>query len=47
LLLDSVPERLGELVRSPSLAGVAQLVALFVLTACVGAGYLYGTTVWG
>jgi len=47
LLRDSVPERLGELVRSPSLAGVAQLVALFVLTACVGAGYLYGTTVWG
>jgi len=47
LLFDSVPDRLGDLVRSPSVAGVLQLVALFVLTGCVGAGYLYGTRVWG
>ncbi|MDS0258461.1 glycosyltransferase [Haloarcula sp. S1CR25-12] len=47
LLFESVPDRLGDLVRSPSVAGVLQLVALFVLTGCVGAGYLYGTTVWG
>lgn len=47
LLLDSVPDRIGGLVRSPSVVAAVQLVALFVLTGFVGAGYLYGTTVWG
>jgi len=47
LLFESVPDRIGGLVRSPSFAAVTQLLVLFVLTACVGAGYLYGTTVWG
>jgi glycosyltransferase involved in cell wall biosynthesis len=47
LLLSFVPQRLGSLVRSPSLSGVAQLLFLFVLTGAVGAGYLYGAYVWG
>ena len=47
LLLSFVPQRLVSLVRSPSLAGVLQILFLFVLTGCVSAGYLYGTTVWG
>ncbi|OYR77047.1 glucosyl-dolichyl phosphate glucuronosyltransferase [Halorubrum ezzemoulense] len=47
LLFDSVPGRVGDLVRSPSVAGCLQLFALFVLTGVVGAGYLYGVTVWG
>jgi len=47
LLCDSAPERVGDLVRSPSVAGCLQLLALFVLTGVVGAGYLYGVTVWG
>ncbi|MFC7077588.1 glucosyl-dolichyl phosphate glucuronosyltransferase [Haloarcula halophila] len=46
LLFDSVPNRLDGIVRSPSVAGVLQLLFLFVLTGAVGAGYLYGTTVW-
>jgi len=47
LLLSFVPQRIGSLIRSPSLAGLAQLLFLFVLTGAVGAGYLYGITVWG
>jgi glycosyltransferase involved in cell wall biosynthesis len=47
LLLSYVPERVGDLVRSPSVAGVLQLVFLFVLTGAVGTGYLYGAYVWG
>jgi glycosyltransferase involved in cell wall biosynthesis len=47
LLLSYVPDRVGTLVRSPSVAGVLQLVFLFVLTGAVGAGYLYGAYVWG
>ncbi|WP_284009634.1 glucosyl-dolichyl phosphate glucuronosyltransferase [Haloarcula pelagica] len=46
LLFESVPDRLDGVVTSPSLAGVLQLIFLFVLTAAVGAGYLYGATVW-
>jgi len=41
-----VPGRLGGLLRRPSLAALAQLVALVVLTAAVGAGYLYGLVRW-
>ena len=47
LLFDSAPGRVDDLVRSPSVAGCLQLFALFVLTGVVGAGYLYGVTVWG
>ncbi|WP_254274261.1 glucosyl-dolichyl phosphate glucuronosyltransferase [Haloarcula marina] len=47
LLFSFVPERLGGLVTSPSVAAVLQLVFLFVLTGAVGVGYLYGMYVWG
>jgi len=46
LLFDSAPDRAGSLVKSPSVAAALQLVTLFALTACVGAGYLYGVSVW-
>lgn len=46
LLGEFVPERLVALVRSPSTAALSQLVMLFVLTAAVGGGYLYGTFAW-
>jgi len=42
LLFTYVPDRLSGLMRSPSLAKVEQLVAIFVFTAAVGVGYLYG-----
>ncbi|MGM0590530.1 MAG: glucosyl-dolichyl phosphate glucuronosyltransferase [Halobacteriota archaeon] len=41
LMLVYVPDRLGDLVRNPSLAKVQQLVMIFVFTAAVGLGYLY------
>ncbi|WP_135302723.1 glucosyl-dolichyl phosphate glucuronosyltransferase [Haloarcula amylovorans] len=47
LLFTFVPERLRDLVRSPSVAALSQLVFLFVLTGAVGTGYLYGAYVWG
>lgn len=43
LLTEFVPERVKELVRSPSLAALVQLAMLFVFTGCVGVGYLYGS----
>jgi hypothetical protein len=42
LLFDSTPRRLRRLVTRPSLDGLKKLVMLYVLTACVGFGYLYG-----
>ncbi|SFS68492.1 glucosyl-dolichyl phosphate glucuronosyltransferase [Halostagnicola kamekurae] len=42
LMLEFVPDRLRSLVGGPSLAKVKQLVAIFVFTAAVGFGYLYG-----
>lgn len=42
LATSAVPRRLRELLRSPSLSMASQLVMLFVLTVCVGAGYLWG-----
>ncbi|XVH31361.1 glucosyl-dolichyl phosphate glucuronosyltransferase [Haloferacaceae archaeon DSL9] len=42
LLLTFVPMRLRELVRSPSTARAKQVIAIFVFTAAVGFGYLYG-----
>jgi len=47
LLFTSVPDRVGDIVRSPSVASVLQLVFLFMLTGAVGVGYLYGMYVWG
>jgi glycosyltransferase involved in cell wall biosynthesis len=41
LLTYFVPERLKKLVRSPSVAAVQQLVAIFVFTGAVGLGYAY------
>jgi glycosyltransferase involved in cell wall biosynthesis len=45
LLFDNVPSRLQGLVRSPSVAKAVQLLMLFVFTATVGLGYLYGIVV--
>ncbi|MDS0292772.1 glucosyl-dolichyl phosphate glucuronosyltransferase [Halogeometricum luteum] len=42
LLTAYVPDRLYELAKQPSAAKVQQLVAIFVFTAAVGFGYLYG-----
>ncbi|MFB6308020.1 MAG: glucosyl-dolichyl phosphate glucuronosyltransferase [Haloarculaceae archaeon] len=47
LLTDFAPSRVKGLVRSPSVAGLLQLLMLFVFTGTVGAGYLYGMYVWG
>ncbi|WP_138007353.1 glucosyl-dolichyl phosphate glucuronosyltransferase [Halalkalirubrum salinum] len=44
LLFTYVPLRLKELLREPSISKVKQLVAIFVFTAAVGFGYLYGMT---
>jgi len=41
LLTHFVPKRLKELVGSPSVAEVKQLLAIFVFTGTVGLGYLY------
>lgn len=37
-----VPERVGSLLRRPSIAGLLQLTAIFGFTGAVGFGYLYG-----
>ncbi len=42
LAFEAVPRRLGKLIRTPSFAGIQQLVFLVLLTGCVGGGYLYG-----
>lgn len=42
LVFDSTPDRAGSLLDSPTRAEAAQLVALVLLTATVGVGYLYG-----
>jgi GT2 family glycosyltransferase len=47
LLTAFVPARLKGLLGRPSLTGAVRLVMLFVFTAAVGAGYLYGRWVWG
>jgi len=47
LLTVFVPSRLKGLVTNPSVNDLVQLVMLFVFTATVGAGYLYGRWVWG
>jgi glycosyltransferase involved in cell wall biosynthesis len=46
LLGEYVPARLSRLLRRPSWEGVEQFLAVFVLTALVGVGYLYGVVKW-
>jgi glycosyltransferase involved in cell wall biosynthesis len=42
LATDFVPGRIADILRRPTAARAEQLVALLVLTACVGLGYSYG-----
>jgi glycosyltransferase involved in cell wall biosynthesis len=42
LMVEYVPARLYHLLKEPSMAKVKQLLAIFVFTAAVGFGYLYG-----
>ncbi|WP_254761505.1 glucosyl-dolichyl phosphate glucuronosyltransferase [Natrinema marinum] len=42
LMLEFVPDRLSSLLQRPSIPKVKQLVTIFVFTAAVGFGYLYG-----
>ena len=46
LLGEYVPARVSGLLRRPTREGTEQLLALFVLTALVGFGYLYGLAKW-
>jgi glycosyltransferase involved in cell wall biosynthesis len=46
LLTEFAPERLKSLVTGPSREKASQFVMLFVFTAAVGFGYLYGMTKW-
>ncbi|MEF8812835.1 MAG: glucosyl-dolichyl phosphate glucuronosyltransferase [Halovenus sp.] len=46
LLLSFVPQRVKSVLLAPNTTKLAQLVALFVLTATVGVGYLYGLLTW-
>jgi len=46
LFLNSVPRRLREFVRRPSLSLFQQFAMLFVFTFVVGAGYLYSAWKW-
>ena len=46
LAFRSVPRRIRGLIRGPSVGAFLQLCLLFVLTACVGLGYLYGFRKW-
>jgi hypothetical protein len=41
-----VPQRLKRLVTEPSREKLLQFTMLFVFTAAVGFGYLYGATKW-
>jgi glycosyltransferase involved in cell wall biosynthesis len=46
ILTAFIPDRVGGLVRSPSVEGLLQLVMLVVFTVTVGLGYLYGMWTW-
>jgi len=46
LFSEFVPERIRRTVLSPSIASILQFMMLIVLTAAVGAGYLYGWIKW-
>ena len=41
LTLEAIPRRTLRIIRSPSIGKIQQLLTLFILTACVGFGYLY------
>lgn len=47
LALDFTPKRLKRLLTSPSYERAQQLLFLWILTASVGLGYLYGFAHWG
>ena len=47
ILFSFVPGRVLDLVSDPDLVAAKQLVWLLLLTATVGAGYLYGIVKWG
>jgi glycosyltransferase involved in cell wall biosynthesis len=46
LLFEFTPDRLGSLLTRPSATKAKQLVWLYLFTAAVGIGYLYGATKW-
>ena len=46
LVFDSIPSRVVSFARGPTVDRVLQFVMLFVLTATVGLGYLYGLYKW-
>ncbi|MCY4732626.1 glycosyltransferase [Natronomonas gomsonensis] len=46
LLVEFIPSRLKGLLTDPSVPKAKQLVTLFLLTATVGVGYLYGLLKW-
>ena len=46
LLFEFTPDRLKGLLTDPSREQAAQFVWLYLLTAAVGVGYLYGATKW-
>jgi hypothetical protein len=41
LLTHSIPERIMNLIRSPSVRKAKQLITIFIFTTAVGLGYLY------
>lgn len=46
LLFEFMPRRFRNLIRHPSIAALLQFVMLFVFSAMVGFGYLYGIAKW-
>jgi len=46
LVTDFIPTRVINAIRDPSLSTVSQFLALFLLTAAVGSGYVYGIWDW-
>ncbi|QKG91350.1 glycosyltransferase family 2 protein [Halorubrum salinarum] len=42
LIMSATPRRVSRLVTAPSVSGLQRLVTLYILTALVGFGYLYG-----
>ncbi|MFB6118984.1 glycosyltransferase family 2 protein [Halosegnis sp.] len=46
LVREYIPDRVARLIRAPSRDEGAQLLFLFILTAAVGLGYLYGEVYW-
>jgi len=46
MLFEFIPSRMFTLLNSPSIKKISKFVSLFVFTAAVGAGYVYGMTDW-